>query len=144
MNNTELLENKMIASGELSSVTKVIEMANNIGMEKVVRNHVKKTAEASVVSAGELEKAAVIMLKALDKVIEVSDKVVTTTKKDTSRCKDMANQLTDQLVRVNKIIGDDFEPKLKQLERLAAALHTLTDLNKAGQLTQLLNILNKQ
>lgn len=50
------------------------------------------------------------------------------------RCKDLAGQVGDAMARIDKVVAKDFEQKLSQLERFAAAMTTLDELKRSGRL----------
>jgi hypothetical protein len=50
------------------------------------------------------------------------------------RCKDLAGQVGDAMARIDKVIAKDFEQKLSQLERFAAAMAALDELKRSGRL----------
>jgi len=50
------------------------------------------------------------------------------------RCKDLAGQVGDAMSRIDKVVSKDFEQKLSQLERFAAAMATLDELKRSGRL----------
>lgn len=50
------------------------------------------------------------------------------------RCKDLAGQVGDAMSRIDKVVAKDFEQKLSQLERFAAAMTTLDELKRSGRL----------
>ena len=50
------------------------------------------------------------------------------------RCKDLAGQVGDAMSRIDKVVSKDFEQKLSQLERFAAAMAKLDELKRSGRL----------
>ena len=92
-------------------------------------------------AADELNKATDAIESALARVTFAEKKAVTEAKVAVSRAKDIANQMSDQLARVSKILGGDFTARLDQLERLVDALEKLNRLDSDGKLEKLLNAL---
>ena len=58
-----------------------------------------------------------------------------------SRAKDQANQVSDAMNRITKMLGPDFEKRLAQLVTLTDCLERLAALDKAGKLDPLLKAL---
>lgn len=94
-----------------------------------------KTGTAAYEDASDAFAQAAGRLRSIvNDLVAAETEVSTKAKTAISRVKDINAQLGDSLNRVNKLLGPDFETKLKQMERLAAALGQLAELEKAGQL----------
>lgn len=104
----------------------------------------KNTSDAYEGAASNLEAAAEHMNKALTSLLDTEKATSERVKAAVSRAKNGANQLGDALARVNKVLGSDFERKIDQLERVATALATLAELDKAGKLSGVLAALKAQ
>ena len=89
-------------------------------------------------AAVEIEKASDRLSTALAELVAKEKLVVSESKASVARVKDMTNQMGDQLARVSKILGSDFEGRLSQLERFACALEQLKRLEDDGKLDKLL------
>ena len=50
-------------------------------------------------------------------------------KKACASVKSTVNEIKDQLIKVDSILGDNVEYKIKQLERVASALKTISELS---------------
>lgn len=94
-------------------------------------------------TAAALDAARQRVLKASDGLVDAENDIAERSRKAIARSKDVANQLTDQLARVNKILGTDFEARLAQLERFTAAIETLARLDKDGKLQALMAAISK-
>lgn len=60
-------------------------------------------------------------------------------KESVGRAKDMAAQMTDAMNKVTKMIGPDFDNRLKQLAELTDCLERLSVLQKSGVLTSMID-----
>lgn len=94
-------------------------------------------------TASSLDEAKQRVLKAVDGLVHAENDIADRSKKAIARTKDVANQLSDQLNRVNKMLGPDFETRIAQLERVAAALETLSRLDKDGKLQTVMAALSR-
>lgn len=104
----------------------------------------KNTASEYENGADELLKAANRMESALENLLATERMTSEKAKAAVSRAKDSAAQLGDALAKVERLLGRDFESRLSQLERLAGALSNLADLNRSGQLTDILKALSSK
>ena len=103
----------------------------------ITANHLKQTKERLNDHAKELMIVMNNNNSALDDALNRS-------KKKVSQAKDMANQLSEQLLRVNKILGVDFESRVLQLERVTACLVSLEKLSKDEKLKEILSVLGNK
>lgn len=101
------------------------------------------SAETYNSAAAELEAAAKRMDDALNALLDSEKATSEKAKAAISRAKDSAAQIGDALVRVNRLLGSDFEAKLAQLERTAAALSQLAELDKSGRLAGVISALGR-
>ena len=74
--------------------------------------------------------------EAADLLLEINKKLKSeaerTTKASKEACasmKSVVNEIKDQLLKVDSILGDNVEYKIKQLERVAKALKTISELS---------------
>ena len=111
----------------------VRDMAVNNLERRIYMAH-QHTAETYNAAAAELEAATVRMDSALAALMDSEKATTEKAKQAIGRAKDSAAQIGDALTRVNKLLGTDFESRLAQLERTAAALEKLAELDKAGKL----------
>jgi exonuclease VII large subunit len=100
-------------------------------------------AETYNSAAAELEVATKRMDDALNALLESEKATSEKAKAAISRAKDSAAQIGDALARVNRLLGTDFEAKLAQLERTAAALSQLAELDKSGRLAGVIAAMGK-
>lgn len=112
------------------------------------RNRRNKMADQNAADAinetiDNLEEAKTRVLEAVNKLVKAEDEVAERSRKAIARTKDVANQLADQLNRVNKMLGPDFEIRLSQLERMAAALDTLSRIEKEGKLQSIIAAISR-
>lgn len=85
-------------------------------------------------AATELTAAAQRMEAALEGLLTAEKNTSEKAKAAVGRAKDTAAQLGDSLARVNRLLGQDFEARLAQVERLADALTKLAELERGGRL----------
>ena len=85
-------------------------------------------------AATELTAAAQRMESALEGLMVAEKNTSEKAKAAVGRAKDTAAQLGDSLARVNRLLGQDFEARLAQVERLADALTKLAELERSGRL----------
>jgi len=74
--------------------------------------------------------AADILLDTHNRLRETSNKTVEVSKKSCASVKSMVNELKDQMLKVDNILGDNVEHKIAQLERIAKALKTINEISK--------------
>jgi hypothetical protein len=85
-------------------------------------------------AAAEMEAATKRMDDALNALLDSEKATTEKAKAAIGRAKDSAAQIGDALARVNRLLGNDFETRLAQLERTATALEKLAELDKTGKL----------
>ena len=96
--------------------------AANITGRQVGKN--TNNLEAAI---AEFAKAHHTILQASDKLHATADEQAKRAKVAVSRAKDSAAQMTDAMLRINKMLGPDFEQRITQLERLAESLERLRE-----------------
>lgn len=94
-------------------------------------------------AATELAAAAQRMEAALESLVLAEKNTSEKAKAAVGRAKDTAAQLGDSLARVNRLLGQDFEARLAQVERLADALTKLAELERHGQLQGVMKALHQ-
>tara|TARA_R110000850_G_scaffold235471_1_gene360294 strand:- start:360 stop:860 length:501 start_codon:yes stop_codon:yes gene_type:complete len=87
-------------------------------------------------SSKAMEAATKRFYSATNSILEANDKILAETirtenigKKACSSVKSTVNQIKDQLLKVDSILGDNVEHKIQQLERVATALKVISDLS---------------
>lgn len=90
-----------------------------------------------------LENAHKRLSGALDDLVKMEMQVAERSKKLSSTAREEAQRMAEALVRINKMLGSDFEARLTQLERLTNALSTLRGLEDRGFLSRMLTALGK-
>ena len=103
----------------------------------------KHTAGEYDTAAAELNAAAQRMKVALDGLLLAEKTASEKAKAAVGRAKDTAAQLGDSLARVNRLLGQDFEVRLAQVERLADAMTKLAELERQGKLQGVMKALNQ-
>jgi hypothetical protein len=97
-----------------------------------------KTREEAVKLFGEAADILDIEFKRMDEnqvaMFEAEAALAKNAKVLIGRCKDLAGQVGDAMSRIDKVVSKDFEQKLSQLERFAAAMATLDELKRSGRL----------
>lgn len=97
-----------------------------------------KTREEAVKLFGEAADILDVEFKRMDEnqvaMFEAEAALAKNAKVLIGRCKDLAGQVGDAMARIDKIVAKDFEQKLSQLERFAAAMTTLDELKRSGRL----------
>ena len=127
---------------------------NGIPVENVAKQMVEKNDEIITRFMTEQEKkiktsmdcykqAASALFDASNKMRADADEAAKNGKALVSKVKDMANQMTDSMNRVTKILGSDFESRITQLERLADAMERLQSMQKDGSLQEVIKALTK-
>lgn len=94
----------------------------------------KHTAGEYDTAEAELTAAAQRMEAALEGLVAAEKNTTEKAKAAVGRAKETAAQLGDSLARVNRLLGQDFEARLAQVERLADALTKLAELERGGRL----------
>ena len=97
-----------------------------------------KTREEAVKLFGEAADILDVEFKRMDEnqvaMFEAEAALAKNAKVLIGRCKDLAGQVGDAMSRIDKVVSKDFEHKLSQLERFAAAMATLDELKRSGRL----------
>lgn len=97
-----------------------------------------KTREEAVKLFGEAADILDVEFKRMDEnqvaIFEAEAALAKNAKVLIGRCKDLAGQVGDAMSRIDKVVSKDFEQKLSQLERFAAAMATLDELKRSGRL----------
>lgn len=102
-------------------------------------------------SSNNLTKATESFNQASDHIFAASEKLHANmdglskkAKEAVSRAKDSAAQMTDAMNKITKLLGTDFDARLKQLQELADCLERLSALQDAGKLEPLMKAISKQ
>lgn len=103
----------------------------------------KHDAGAYDAAATEVTAAAKRMEAALEGLMAAEKNASEKAKTAVGRAKDTAAQLGDSLARVNRLLGQDFEARLAQVERLADALTKLAELERQGKLQGVMKALHQ-
>ena len=97
-----------------------------------------KTREEAVKLFGEAADILDVEFKRMDEnqvaMFEAEAALAKNAKVLIGRCKDLAGQVGDAMSRTDKVVSKDFEQKLSQLERFAAAMAKLDELKRSGRL----------
>ncbi len=97
-----------------------------------------KTREEAVKLFGEAADILDVEFKRMDEnqvaMFEAEAALAKNAKVLIGRCKDLAGQVGDAMSRIDKVVSKDFEQKLSQLERFAAAMAKLDELKRSGRL----------
>lgn len=100
----------------------------------VFEDEVKKTLASAIQSVDDKYR---VFNDSFNRMARREIEVVEATKKHVGVIKERANAVAEALARIDKLAGFDFDEKLKRLERFAAAVDTLSQLNKTGRLADL-------
>lgn len=131
-----------VRSGNLIPKDRAVAMlADN--PERRAAKHERQGAKAINEAAEVLEAAHKNLTTVMNRLMATEDSLDRDSQKLVGRAKDRAQQVVDSLNRINKLIGPDFEPRLKQLERLVEALDRLQSLQERGLLDKMLAALAK-
>jgi len=97
-----------------------------------------KTREEAVKLFGEAADILDVEFKRMDEnqvaMFEAEAALAKNAKVLIGRCKDLAGQVGDAMSRIDKVVSKDFDQKLSQLERFAAAMAKLDELKRSGRL----------
>lgn len=94
-------------------------------------------------AANEVAAAKLRLHEAMGHLIDTEKELAVQGKASIARMKDLANQLGESMVRLNKMLGPDFDGRIEQLERVTKSLSVLSELNSNGRLASLLDALKK-
>ena len=103
----------------------------------------KLTIENFQATTADINAASDALEVAINRLIQVEKSVSEKSKAAVGRAKDASAQIADAMNRIKKILGDDFEQRLTQLERTAQAFERLNDLEKTGRLTAVIAALGR-
>jgi hypothetical protein len=88
-----------------------------------------------------LEKAASDLWDSVTKLSDASNEAVKSTKQICINAKKQVNEVKDQLVKVDNLVGNHIEPKILQLERAAIALKTIHEMSSNPKVYEMLKSL---
>ena len=74
--------------------------------------------------------ASDVLLASARKLTEHINNITENSKKNCAKVKNVVNELKDQMVKVDNIVGGNIELKVVQLERIAAAMITIKNLSQ--------------
>lgn len=107
-----------------------------------------KTREEAIKLFGEAADILDVEFKRMDEnqvaMFEAEAALANNAKVLIGKCKDLAGQVGDAMARIDKVVAKDFEQKLSQLERFAAAMSALDDLKRSGRLDDVVSAFAKQ
>lgn len=142
MSQLSALDAKLINQGKKWHPHDVAAIAMNERLgQGVTERHSTSLHEDLSKTAQTIRDAEQRVVTCMETLAATSKDVQARTKQCVSTSKDYANQLSDQLVRIDKILGKDFEQRLAHLERFTAALAQLNKLHHDGKLDKLLGAL---
>ena len=101
-------------------------MSVDDGLEYGRINNSSKSMEDA---AKRFNSAMMLILGANDKLLNEAKRTEDQSKKACSSVKSTVNEIKDQLLKVDSILGDNVEHKIQQLERVASALKTISELS---------------
>ncbi len=102
----------------------------------------KHSAAEYDAATNELNDATNRIEAAIDRLVQAEKNTSEKAKSAVGRAKDTAAQLGDALNRVNRLLGQDFETRLAQVERMAEALSKLAELERTGRLQGVMKALS--
>lgn len=91
-------------------------------------SRLKKGAKYLLEAEQRYSNAADLLIKTNDRLIVETDALSKKSKQACAAVKSTVNEIKDQLLKVDNILGDNVEHKIKQLERVALALTTISEL----------------
>lgn len=89
-------------------------------------NNSSRTMEQAAIR---FDAATELILSANDRVLSETIRTEKQSKKACASVKSAVNEIRDQLIKVDSILGDNVEHKIQQLERVAAALKIISELS---------------
>lgn len=123
----------------LSSV--VESMAKDHG--NIIGRHMNTQSTNLEKATERFNESAANILEASNNLHAQMDGLSKKAKEAVSRAKDQAAQMTDAMNKITKLIGPDFEARLKQLQELTDCLERLSALQEAGKLEAMMKAVGK-
>jgi hypothetical protein len=109
---------------------KASDVAKSISVEdSLVHGRVNNSSKAMEAASKRFNSATELILESNKKLLAETIKTENAGKKACASVKSTVNQIKDQLLKVDSILGDNVEHKIQQLERVAAALKTISELS---------------
>lgn len=135
------LQAKQVASGKLHTPHHIALAVAGDGGKSVADRHATTFAQELDDTAKTIQDAEQRIVNCLQSLTEASKSAQARAKVCVSASKDYANQMADQLIKVDKLLGKDFGQRLEQMERFVSALNQLNALHNDGKLAKLLEVL---
>lgn len=109
---------------------KASDVAINIASDEELKvGRVRNSTKAMDIATERFNKAMTLVLEANDHLLNETKRMEIQSKKACASVKSTVNEIKDQLIKVDSILGDNVEHKIKQLERVAFALKTINELS---------------
>ena len=85
-----------------------------------------------------------LILEANNRLLDEAKRTEVQSKKACSSVKSMVNEIKDQLIKVDSILGDNVEHKIQQLERVAMALKTISEISSDNKTMAIVSAMVKR
>ncbi len=124
--------NSMVEQAKLKAGThfKASDIAKGMAVDDSL-NHVRLNSSSKSMdeAAKRFNTSMELILDANNKLLDESKRTEVQSKRACSSVKSMVNEIRDQLIKVDSILGDNVEHKIQQLERVALALKTISEIS---------------
>lgn len=109
---------------------KASDIAEGMAVDNVLgHGRVNNSSKSMEQAAERFDAATSLILSANDRVLNEAIRTEKQSKKACASVKSTVNEIRDQLIKVDSILGDNVEYKIQQLERVAAALKIISELS---------------
>lgn len=97
--------------------------------DELVAGRIRNSSKSIESASDRFNKASDVLLSANSNLMKQCIDIESKSKKACAGVKSSVNNIRDQLVKIDSILGDNVEHKIAQLERVAAALKTISELS---------------
>ena len=111
--------------------------------DNIIGRHMNDSSSNLTQATAKFNQASDAIFAASDKLHANMDSLSKRAKESVSRAKDTAAQMTDAMNKITKLVGSDFEIRLKQLQDLTDCLERLSALQEAGKLEPLMRAIGR-
>ena len=111
--------------------------------EELKAGRLRNSSKTMIDAEGKFNEATKMILEANDKLLSEAKRTEVQTKKACASVKSAVNTIKDQLIKVDNILGDNVEFKVRQLERVAEALKTISELSSDSKTMSIVSAMTK-
>lgn len=128
-NNDDVNSTESLAKLKAGTHFKASDVAKGMAVDDSLEHgRVNNSSKAMTQAADRFNAATELILSSNNKLLAETIRTEKQSKKACASVKSTVNEIRDQLTKVDSILGDNVEHKIKQLERVALALKTISEI----------------